>query len=180
MSVWPNDLFDFAFIHNFDERLSDLAALAEPEQWDYQKTPSARQKPILFNYLRYIYLRLAEEAKIELSEDGQHIVFNTGLVTQNQEPIYALFGRNQIPDKQPWFLRNWTRRGEQELVRFRNLPEMADYFATPASLILDARKEFRANIEHIIADNKPRFPTPYDIAQDYVVQTLLKGAIDNA
>lgn len=40
MAVFPADLFDFAFIHNFDQRLDTLAAMAEDEPWDYQGTPS--------------------------------------------------------------------------------------------------------------------------------------------
>jgi Domain of unknown function (DUF3825) len=180
MSVWPEDVFDFAYIHNTDQRVDELAALAEPEIWDYQHSPQSRNKAILYNYIRYTYARLAEEEKIELSDDGQHVVFNTGLVTLNQEPIYAFFGRNQIPDKQPWFLRNWHRRGEHDLVKFQKLPEMAHYFTTPAALVFDTSKDFRANIEHIIADNKSRFPSPYNTMDDYVLQTFLKGAIDNA
>ncbi len=170
----------FRLYPQHQQRLDSLAELAEREPWDYQSTPQTRTKPILYNYLRYTYTRLAEEEKIELSEDGQYVVFNTGLVTPNQEPIYAFFGRNQIPDKQPWFLRDWFRRGEHDLVRFRKLPDMAHYFTTPASLVFDVFKEFRANIEHIIADNKERFPAPYSTMDDYVLQTFLKGAIDNA
>lgn len=180
MPIWPADLLDFAFIASFDARLEALAALAEPEPWDYQNTVQPRPKPILYNYLRYTYARVAEEEKIILSDDGQYVVFNTGLVTPNQEPIYALFGRNQIPDKQPWFLLDWKRRGEHDLVKFQNLPEMAHYFSTPASLVFDISKDFRPNIEHIIADNKVRFPAPYNTMDEYQLQTFLKGAIDNA
>jgi Domain of unknown function (DUF3825) len=181
MAIWPDELFDFAFISNFDARLDTLAAMAEPEEWDYQvAVQPARHKPILFNYLRYTYARLAEEEKIILSDDGQYVVFNTGLVTPNQEPIYAYFGRNQIPDRQPWFLNDWKRRGEHDLIRFQNLPEMAHYFTVPASLVFDVSKDFRVNIEHVIADNKARFPAPYDVMDDYQLQTFLKGAIDNA
>jgi hypothetical protein len=148
--------------------------------WDYQNMPTAHHKPILFNYLKYTYGRVAEEEKIELSEDGQYVVFNTGLVTPIQEPIYAFFGRNQIPDNQPWFLLDWHRRGEHELVRFQKLPDMAHYFTSPAALVFDNTKELRTNIEHILADNKERFPQPYNTMDNYVLQTLLKGAIDNA
>ncbi len=180
MATWPSDLFEFAFIHNFDERLADLEVLAEPEVWDYQNTLNPRPKPILFNYVRYTYGRLAEEGKIELSDDGLAVVFNTGLVTTNQEPIYAYFGRNQIPDKQPWFLRHWLRRGEHELVKFQQLPEMVNYYATPAALVFDCAKELRVNIEHIIADNRERFPEPYAGMDNFVLQNLLKGALDSA
>ena len=77
MAVFPADLFDFAFIHNFEQRLDILAEMAEEEPWDYQSTATEHHKPILRNYLRYTYGRLAEENKIELSEDGQLVVFNT-------------------------------------------------------------------------------------------------------
>jgi len=180
MSVWPLDLFDFAFVHNLDQRLDTLAEMAEDEPWDYQSTPQNRNKPILYNYLRYTYARLAEEEKIELSEDGQHVVFNTGLVTPHQEPIFAFFGRNQIPDKQPWFLRDWQRRGEYDLVKFQRLPDMPDYFTNRAELIFDIGKDFRTNIEHIIAENKDRFPSPYSTMDNFALQTFLTGAINNA
>jgi len=68
-----------------DERLDELAALAEPEPWDYQHAVSDHKKPILFNYLRYRYSRLADEGKVVVSDDGQFIAFNSGLVTQHQE-----------------------------------------------------------------------------------------------
>ena len=65
-------------------------------------------------------------------------------------------------------------------MRFQSLPEMAHYFSNPASLVFDTTKDLRANVEHIIADNKNRFPSPYDTMNDYALQTFLKGAIDNA
>lgn len=180
MNVWPDDLFQFAFINNTDQRIADLAELAEEEEWDYLDSQANRPNPVLFNYLRYTYARLAEEGKIELSEDGQNITFNTGLVTPAQEPIFAFFSRNSIADKQPWFLQRWVRKGESDLVRFPSLPDMAHYFDDPSSLVFDCKKELRANIEHIIADNKARFPAPYDTMDDYALQTFLKGSIDNA
>ncbi len=180
MSIWPTELYDFAFIKDVDLRMDDLAALAEVEDWDYQASTSRQNKPILLNYIRYTYSRLAEEEKIELSADGQFTVFNTGLVTPNQEPIYALFSKNAIPDRQNWYLQKWVRRGEHDLVKFDRLPEMAHYFDRPESLVFNCAKELRANIEHIIADNKARFPAPYNSMDDYALQTFLKGSIDNA
>ncbi len=181
MPIWPADLFDFAFVHNIDTRLDSLADMVEPEQWEYQTQMHARHKPVLFNYLKYTYARLAEEeGKIVLSEDGQNTVYNTGLVSPNQEPVFALFGRNHIPDKQPWFLQDWKRRGEHDLTKFQQLPSMAHYFSNPSSLVFDVSKDFRVNIEHLIDDNKTRFPAPYNSMDEYQLQTFLKGAIDNA
>ena len=66
------------------------------------------------------------------------------------------------------------------MTRFSQLPDMAHYFDDPSSLVMDIRKELRSNIEHIITDNKERFPEPYRTMDDYALQTFLNGAIQNA
>ncbi|BCN93243.1 hypothetical protein THMIRHAM_10280 [Thiomicrorhabdus immobilis] len=181
MAIWPDRLFDLIYFPVMDDKLDELAALAEPESWDYQNTESTRHKPVLFNYIQYTYSKLVEENKIVLSDDGQAITFNTGLVTPNQEAIfaYATTNRNQ-GSTSPWFFNDWKRKGEHELTKFSDLPDMAHYFDDPSTLVFDPRKELRASIEHIVSDNKERFPEPYKSMDDYAVQTFLKGAIDNA
>ena len=57
---------------------------------------------------------------------------------------------------------------------------MAHYYDDPSCLVLDARLEIRSNIEHILSDNKDRFPEPYKSISDFALQNLLKGAIDSA
>ena len=178
---WPEDLFDFAFIPGPDERLGELAELAESEDWDYHFTESDHPYPILFNYIRYTYRRLAEEHKIALSEDGQFCCFNTGLVTRNQESIYASFEINRKEDASPWFFKGWLRRGQWELNKFPELPGLAHFFDDPTILVFDARKDLRVNIEHIISETpRDRFPAIYGEMDDFALQTVLKGAIDNA
>lgn len=180
-SPWPEDFFDFAFIAAPNERLAKLVALAEPEEWTYQHAASEHPYPILFNYVRYTYRRVAEENKIALSEDGQFSCFNTGLVTPNQEPLYASFDTNRKENAQPWFFKDWFRRGEWELNKFPELPDIAHYFEDPTCLVFDTRKDFRVNIEHIIVETpRDRFPQPYNSMENYALQTVLKGAIDNA
>ena len=179
--LWPDSLFDLVFIPHIDDRLDELAKLAEPEEWNYQHTESEHAQSILYNYLHYTYRRLAEEGKIAISIDAQFIAFNTGLVTPNQEPLYVLANHNHLPDaRQPWHFQGWFRRGQYEMTRFSELPEMAHYFDDPSDLVFDTRKEMRCNIEHIITENKERFPEPYRGMDDYALQTFLKGAIDNA
>lgn len=180
MTEWPVDFYDFAFFPGADERLRELAELAEPEEWSYQHTPSDHPYPILFNYVRFSYRRLAEENKIALSDDGQFACFNTGLVTSSQEPIYASFKVNRQEEAQPWYFKGWFRRGQWELNRFAELPELPEYFHDPTCLVFDTRKDFRVNVEHIIEENKSRFPEPYGAMENYQLQTFLKGAIDNA
>ena len=181
MTAWPDTLFELAFIPRMDEKLQELAALAEPEEWVYHKSASLHPRPILYNYMMYTYKRLAEEGKIVISDDGQQLTFNTGLVTSNQEPVFALFNPNRFADaRQRWHFRAWSRKGQCDLNRFAHLPEMAHYVDDPAVLVFDNRKELRVNVEHILADNRSRFPEPYCSMQKYALQTFLKGAIDNA
>ena len=182
MQSWPEDLFDFAWISNRDERLRELADQAEKEDWQYQHTPNDHEFPILFNYLRYTYRRLADERKIGLSDNGDNACFNTGLVTSNQEPLFAAFELNRRQDaQQQWYFRNWFRRGQGELNIFSELPDLAHYFDDPSVLVLDIRKQFRVNVEHIIAETpRERFPEPYRSMEDFALQNVLNGAISNA
>lgn len=181
MATWPERLFDLIYIPAMDDKLDELAELAENESWDYQNSTSTHHKPVLFNYIQYTYSKLVDENKIVLSDDGQAITFNTGLVTPNQESIFAYATTNRNTGSQsPWFFNGWKRKGDHDLTKFSDLPDMAHYFDDPSSLVFDPRKELRANIEHIVSDNKERFPEPYKSMDDYAVQTFLKGAIDNA
>ena len=180
MPIWPEELFDFAYLPDFNNRLAELADAAEDEDWAYHNTQSNYPTPILYNYIRYTYRRLAEEHKIALSEEGQFCCFNTGLVTESQEPIYASFEVNRVQNAQPWFFKGWFRRGQWELTGFPELPDLAHYFDDPSCLVLDTRKDLRVNVEHILEQNNERFPEPYRSMDSYQLQTLLKGAIDNA
>ena len=178
---FPENFYDFAFMPRFEEHLDTLASMAEPEEWNYQNTPSDRPKPILRNYLRYTYKRIAEEKKIVVTPDEENACWNTGLVTPNQESIYILFEKNLFDDRTTyWHFSGFARKGERDISRFSTLPDVAHYFEDPSLLVFDTRKELRANIEHIIADNKDRFPDEVQSMNDFGIQNIVKGAIDSA
>lgn len=165
----------------FDENIESLANLAEPEDWDYQNTSSTVSKPILRNYIRYTYKRIAEEKKVAVSSDEKYACWNTGLITPTQEPIYMLFTENKLGNHPSyWHFWKFARRGEGGLNMFSLLPDMAHYFDDPSVLVYDTRKELRANIEHIVADNRDRFPTALQSMNGFGLQNLVKGAIDSA
>lgn len=193
MTTWPERFMDgkkedgarelgFAwFPGSFDDAFEKLASITEEEDWDYQFTETEHKRPILFNYIRYTYKRLAEEKKIGLSTDGTFACFNTGLVTDHQEPIYAAFEANRRPESSPWVFQDWYRRGQRGLNVFPELPDIAHYFDDPTCLVFDSRKDFRVNIEHIIEGTpRERFPEPYKSSDDYALQTVIRGCIDNA
>ena len=169
------------FPASFDDTFQNLAELSEDEDWDYHFTPTSFKRPVLFNYIKYTYKKLAEEKKIALSEDGRYSCFNTGLVTEHQEPIYASFEANWKPDSEAWVFKNWVRRGDYKLNVFPELPDIAHYFDEPTCLVFDAKRDLRLNIEHIIGGTpRDRFPEPYKSQDDYALQNVIRGAIDNA
>jgi len=179
----PSDrpLYRFAIVPKMREQLPRLAALAEHEDWTYRNTPSEHSYPVLFNYLHYTFDRVNEEGKVAVSRDGEHACWNSGLVTAHQEPIFLLFDRNLFPnDTRRWHFRDFHRKGEHHLNYFEALPDMAHYFDDPSCLALDSRLDLRANIEHIIAENRERFPEPYRAMSEYQLQTVVRGAIENA
>ena len=171
---------EFAFLPDFADHLADLEAMAEPENWEYRYSASDFPRPILYAYIIHTFNRLEEEDKIEFATDDQAAAFNTGLVTPHQEPIFAFFDENKIPDRQPWYFQGFVRKGDTRMTRFGNLPEIANYIEHPEEFIFDPSMELRRNTEHIIAENRERFPEEFDRYGDYQLQTLLAGAFENA
>lgn len=177
----PDSLTKFALIPKIEEQVEALAALADDEDWEYHHTTSDVPKPILRNYIKYTYKRIAEEKKVAVSPDEEFACWNTGLITENQEPIYMLFEKNKLDTRHCyWHFWKFSRKGQWELNRFPTLPEMAHYYEDPAQLVYDTRLELRPNIEHIIEDNLSRFPTPLQTMGAFGVQNILKGSIDSA
>jgi hypothetical protein len=173
-------LSEFAYIHKIDERLQELSQIAEYEDWGYHFSTAPRPNPILYNYFQTTFERLMEQKKIIDSPDGNLCCFNTGLCTDLQEPIYALFSKNKEVGRETWRFVKFSRKGEYELTPFPKLPEMATYFDDPSCLVFDSRLEWRVNYEHILNENRVRFPEPYKSSDDYSLQIVLTGSIENA
>lgn len=140
----PEDFGDFAFMPKFKENIEELSELAEEEDWSYKNTPSDSDYPILENYIRYTYKRIAEEKKVSLSRNEDMICFDTGLITRKQaEPIYILFTVNKLTEiKNYWHFYKFARKGEADMRYFAKLPEMAYYFDTPSKLVFDAKRNW--------------------------------------
>lgn len=157
-------------------KLNYLANIAQEEQWDYHGTTD---KPILYNYLCYTYDRIKTENKIEVTDDGSAMCFNTGLLTEHGADIYAYFVKNENQNKksgQDWFLYGFKQRANVEMRAFRKYPDIADYFTTPADFIYDKSLELSINYEHIIDDNYDRF-TSIGLTDKYMINGLLENAV---
>ena len=178
----PESLYEFAQINNFHGVIEDLASIAEDEEWNYHNTVSKSSLPILENYIRNTYIRLSREKKVAYSIDSRFCCFDTGLLSKVQhEPIYMQFCENTNPSIDCyWYFNRFFRRGEGEVRRYAELPEMAFYWDDPAKLVFDPRKKLVVNVEHIIQDNKDRFPEPYSSMSDYNLQIIIDGSVKAA
>ncbi len=157
-------IFDFALVSDWESRVHDLAAMVEPERWDYLYANSEFPLPILDSYLRHTFARLSEEGKVQLTDELA--CFNTGLLTPSQEEVYGIFNvaarfdpqQPATPRNKKWFLKAWVRAGDRIMTQFEKFPELASYWRDPGQLIFDPSLRVELNLDHIIRDNLQRFP----------------------
>jgi hypothetical protein len=184
------EIFSFALFTRFEDNLRYLSSLALPEEWDYsdpekeqfEGNTSARYSyPILRNYLEYTYQKLDSENKIVLSENNQFACFNTGLVTKHYEEIFAFFEENKSHNKlSPYFFKAFLKESDREFLSFysNNIPQRANYFDKPDRLLFNPKSTIIKNIDHIIEDNKMRFPEHLKNVSDREIRNQLNGAIE--
>lgn len=163
-------LFHWSRIPNL--KIKELAEKALAEKWYYgaANAADAENYPILKNYLAYTFKRLVFEDKILYGDvaDAAHAgeeyaAFNTGLVDQKYEYIYALFKKNTMSPQPYWYLLDFVVAGEQSgktLARlFYPLPKRADYFENQfRNMVYDTSTQLLCDYTHIIVERIGRFP----------------------
>nr|WP_192772767.1 DUF3825 domain-containing protein [Plantactinospora soyae] len=163
-----------------------LAQKAEAEPWQHGDKPNPHSKwPVLKSYIQHTFARLEQEdrsnpgLKIVLGKDGNrpYACFNTGLVTPNQEEIFALFiGKDSGRDGRLWRLNGFHAASDNAMLgRFDRLPELAYYFDDPSVLLYDRRCELYMDIDHILDDNIGRFPEELQ-SRKYLARQSLEAA----
>lgn len=177
-------IFEWAYFPTFEISIRYLAeTLADEEEWDFSDT--ARGKfSILKSYLDHTYRKLLQEKKIVYTSDNKYACFNTGLVTNNWEEIFAFFEQyNNVSGRSnpaPYIFKAFLKKSENQfLVNFsRNIPELANYFDRPELLIFNPKCDLIPDIDHIISDNIDRFPNHLRGADDAELRRHLMGSID--
>lgn len=97
-----NALTNWAYLNHYQTTIEKLKTLALDERWFYKEQDPDFPYPILTSYLHYTFYKLSrEENRILVSEN--YSAFNTGLVDNRYESIYALFEKNNTYT-QPWKL----------------------------------------------------------------------------
>ncbi len=162
----PNNLMQWAWMGDFRQVISDLKNMALKERWYYRVQNPAFPFPILSKYLTYTFFRLSKETGKIITTD-QYAAFNTGLVNNLYEPIYALFEKNRVQGRQEWYFQEFCisgvgKAGKILASNFNPLPQRAHYFNNPAELIYDINApEPQLNWNHIILDNVSRLPIEF-------------------
>lgn len=150
----------------WEEPFKKLANMAKEEDWSFHRQEFINQYqhqvyPILTNYLNYTFLRLQEEGKIKLSDDGDKACFNTGLQTPRGKDIFATFFRNKQAEErnQPdWTLYAFVDTYSTKLEPFTPLPDIASYISDVNDLVFNTNYEIEANLEHFLTHNENRLP----------------------
>ena len=115
----------------------------------------------LASYINYTFYRLQTEQKIVYSLDNQYAAFNTGLVDNRDNEIYALFAR-EPGYRQEWVYRAFCIRGTGDgkilSEKFIEFPEKADYALDPRLQQIGRDTELDVDFQHIVIANAGRLP----------------------
>lgn len=158
-------LENFAFLGSWSSFLGDLAAKAVDEEWDFVNAP-LKNHQILMQYIKYTFSRLMREKKVCISSDRQFAAFNTGLVDNHFDDIYACFLPNEPNGGTEWKFIGFCTAASgglgKQLVNFFNpLPQPPTYFKRNEDLFFDHTKQLHTDFEHIIVDNIKRLPLQF-------------------
>ncbi len=158
-------LENFAFLGSWANFLTELASKAIDEEWDFSESPR-RNFQILIQYIKYTFSRLVHENKVCISFDKKFASFNTGLVDNHYDDIYACFIPNDAGSDTEWKFTGFCTAASgglgKELVNYFNpLPQPASYFSNSEDLYFDCSKPIHTDFDHIIIDNIKRLPIQF-------------------
>lgn len=163
-------------VEKYNQKLEMLAKMAQPEKWTYKKIQDSDPFRILRNYIQFTYNRIDEENKFIDSADGTFRCMNTGLLTKYNQEIIAIFSKNEMQAKQPWFFNGFFKETDKFFTtNFSLLPPLADYGNNVKDLIYDSSLELILKKEHIIDDNFDRF-----VDAGYSNKELISILLDSA
>lgn len=183
-------ILGFSGFQDYDSAVQQLLQpdMCEEENWDYIQKPT-NNYPILRSYLNKTCERVVnqEKYKIGKASDGtEYMFFNTGLVNQFQDEIFAYFTKNRkYTANQPWGIKipEWwflEFNTDQSFYYkyFSEVPEIATYFeeAEVQKLIFDTTLNIRANWEHL---NKRRMRIDSEEIQEMTEQEF-RDAIEDS
>jgi hypothetical protein len=168
ITIEPLSKFANLPMETLHQKVSELAAIALPENWYFgSQPPTEFAYPILKSYLRYSFIRLQHEAKVIASRDQQHRAFNTGLLDTLLRPIYGLLsGPSSGLSERQWNLAFCIAgegfAGKKLVAQFAELPVAANYFANADQAFYHlAAGTPQVDWQHVVKDNMARLPLAF-------------------
>jgi len=184
MSIYNYELFRFAVFPNYNEAIRFLAEnLADREEWDFSDTKT-KTHSILKNFLEFTFRKLRHEKKVTFTLDNKFASFNTGLITDNLEDIFAFFEEYKNPKpgfNTPFCFKAFLKKSDPQILKYfsHDLPDIANFFDKPDLLIFNPKCELIPDIDHIIKDNIDRFPIHLRKADEAELRRQVTGAIED-
>ncbi len=177
-SIEPLSKFASFSPETLQQKVSELAAIALPENWYFgPQPPDDFAYPILKSYLRYTFIRLQHEGKVVASPDRKYRAFNTGLLNTLLRPIYALLTqpKSGLPDRQwglDFCIAGEAYAGKMLVAQFAQLPVAANYLSNAEQAFYRlASGAPQVDWQHVVKDNMARLPL------DFLVQYAPAGFI---
>lgn len=164
--VIPN-IRKWAWFFNWPGVIEQLRGSALHEDWGETINPETGIKtyPVLDSYFSNTFIKCWREKKVLLSTDQQYAAFNTGLVDEKYQDIFAVFSARTKPEEfLPWHFSAFCVEGEDTygkiLVRkFEKTPRRAEYFKDKFDMLYDTNQEApKLDSIHIIVENIDRLP----------------------
>jgi hypothetical protein len=163
----------FAYLGHEEDMVSELKNMVLPENWEYRRTTTQKESPLLYNYLHFTFAKLYDEDRCAPTEHNKKIrlridiqpplaAFNTGLVDRKYKSIYALFEANDLGHPQRWKFRAFCIPGEDHgkllASYFNPLPNPAQYFVSTTELLYNPDAPLHPDYKHILTHNRDRLP----------------------
>jgi hypothetical protein len=173
-------IWQFAFLGNNklrEEKLEDLATLAENENWT--SSQGDWKYDILYSYLVHTFNRAASEDKILITDNEDYACFNTGLLTENGEDIICMFNKFEKSDEYHFHIMGFKKVSDRDFMyNFRRTPEVVSYFTEPSKIYFDPNIELINNLDHILDDNMERFPRELKEKGKQYINALLTHSLE--
>ena len=153
------DFVDMGIMSNVLSKLKDMAL---HEKWDLD----GYKNSILKKYFYHTFRRALDTNQMVVDEFRTAIIFNTGLVDEQYQPIYVLLTKNTAGLRQEWkffdFFVVGSGAGKQILSLFHpdDLPKAPQYYDNICDLLYDVTKGMPTpDYRHCILDNIHRWPS---------------------
>ncbi len=162
-NIEPLSRFAGFSVEVLNEKVSELAAIALPENWYFGPQPPAEfAYPILKSYLRYTFIRLQHEGKVLTSTHPKYRAFNTGLLDTLLRPIYGLLTQGQPQWNLDFCIAGEGYIGKKLVAQFTQLPIAANYLANADQAFYHlAAGAPQVDWQHVVKDNMARLPIDF-------------------